>query len=652
MKEEITTAIGLIAILAIGVFALTDAWSEPPLPNPTEGSLPLFDRNLLNNLDFSISEFKTCSALKTMFKERPYRNVRTFGGIMPVLSATSVTTAQSGMKSEALSITADSETDFSTTNIQVEGVDEADIIKTDGKYIYLIANNKFIIARAYPVEKAKIISTTELNNFYPNELFIDQNRAVLVGSTNYNYYVSGIDTEIAYPRSSVSRIIVYDTTDKTGPEVKETHEFEGSYLTSRKIGNKAYFVINSYPRYNDDIIPLYRTAEEQFEPLAKCGDIRVITRYPTNFVTIASINIMNGKLVDKQTVAASAQNVYASLENIYIAETNYERQNKEATSIHKFNLYDGEIKYQGSGDVPGNILNQFSMDEHKGYFRIATTQNKNTVRMGSISEPFPTWTQTNNLYVLDEDLDMVGSIEDLAPGEKIYSVRYMGNRAYIVTFKKVDPLFVIDLSNPKKPNVLGKLKIPGYSDYLHPYDENHLIGIGKDTVEAEQGNFAWYQGIKMAIFDVTDVNHPKELHKTIIGDRGTESPALHNHKAFLFDKEKGLLALPITLAEIKDKSYDNQYGEYTFQGAYVWHVDLEEGFQLRGKITHHDNDETFKKSGYYYRSNEEIQRTLFVEDVLYTLSNKRLQLNSMDDLETLRRIQLPGTQQDYGVIID
>ncbi len=249
--------------------------------------------------------------------------------------------------------------------------------------------------------------------------------------------------------------------------------------------------------------------------------------------------------------------------------------------------------------------------------------------------------------MLDEELEVVGSLEDLAPGEKIYSVRFMGKKGYVVTFKKVDPLFVIDLSDHENPSVLGKLKIPGYSDYLHPYDETHIIGIGKETVEAEeelktgrQLDFAWYQGIKMAIFDVSDVENPIEMHKVVIGDRGTESEALHDHKAFLFDREKELLVIPITLAEIKgEKSADNQYGEFTFQGAYVYNINLDDGFNLRGRVTHYDDDEVFKKSGFYFSGDSAIRRSLYIEDMLYTLSNTRLQLNDLDNLEKLKALE-------------
>jgi uncharacterized secreted protein with C-terminal beta-propeller domain len=349
--------------------------------------------------------------------------------------------------------------------------------------------------------------------------------------------------------------------------------------------------------------------------------------------------------------------VYASLQNLYVAESVYPywgirtleasdggdevEQPTESTVVHKFSLDDGAISYKGNGDVPGHILNQFSMDEHNDYFRIATTIG-HVSRMGAS-------TSTNNIYILDSGLGQTGKIEDIAPGERIYSARFMGNRGYLVTFKKVDPFFVIDLSNPMNPQILGKLKIPGYSDYLHPYDENHIIGIGKDTVEAEEsrGDFAWYQGVKMAVFDVTDVANPVEMHKIIIGDRGTNSEALHDHKAFLFDRGKNLLVLPVTLAEIpeaqKQGARSNQHGDYVYQGAYVYELTLENGFNLKGRITHYDSDEAFKKAGYYWGDQGfNVRRSLYIGNVLYTISNSKIKANLLSDLSMVKELEIAG----------
>ena len=282
------------------------------------------------------------------------------------------------------------------------------------------------------------------------------------------------------------------------------------------------------------------------------------------------------------------------------------------------------------------------MDEAGGFFRIATTLGE-VSREGSNA--------TNNVYVLSPDMKMAGRLEGLARGEKIYSVRFMGARAYLVTFKKVDPLFVIDLSNPTEPRVLGELKTPGFSDYLHPYDETHVIGVGKNAVDAapeEGGNFAWYQGLKLAIFDVSDVANPRQMHEVDIGDRGTDSLALNDHKAFLFDREKNLLVLPVLLAELtaeQKASPDhkaNDYGSYTYQGAYVYNVSLEGGFTLKGRVTHVDNPgELGRDYGYsYYGADDSVMRSLYIGSNLYTVSGAKIKVNRLSDLGEVATVKL------------
>jgi inhibitor of cysteine peptidase len=295
------------------------------------------------------------------------------------------------------------------------------------------------------------------------------------------------------------------------------------------------------------------------------------------------------------------------------------------------------VTYVATGKAKGHILNQFAMDEHDGYFRIATTIS------GYVNNRD---TSTNNVYVLDSALKATGALEDVAPGESIYAVRFMGKRAYMVTFLHVDPLFVIDLSQPAAPRILGKLKIPGYSDYLHPYDETHLIGIGKEVDASIDANlvhtenavyYTAIQGVKLALFDVKDVANPIEVYKEVIGDRGTESLAAQDHKAFLFDKEKGLLVIPVTLAELKPGQPKNMQGEYVFQGAYVYNLTLKNGFNLKGKVTHYDTTDAFQKSGqYFYGGQSDITRSLYINNVLYTLSQSRLQLNDLASLANLR----------------
>ena len=629
------------------------------------------------------------------------------------------TSADSGKSSQNIGA------NYSKTNVQVEGVDEADIVKSDGKYIYAIAKNRLVIVDAYPAQGGRIVSETDLNGLSPQEMFIFSGKLLLFSSANgYGYYGYDAMPAVKMPArwGGGSVVQLYDITDKAAPKLGKEIEFTGNYLTSRLIDGKAVFVINSYPNYHygygavqgadrgsgsgssgasgaasgaNSIIPLMR--EEGVEkPIAQPQDIGYIPPMPVqSFVTIAMIDLDSG-IVEKETFAGSAQAVFASETNIYITSTAYlppqipvlreidgaQKISRaiygdyESTVVNKFNFSQGKISFIGQGSVPGQVLNQFSMDEYSGNFRIATTVNN--YEFGG--------QQKNNLYVLGPDMNLLGKLEGLAPGERIYSARFMGKKAYLVTFKKVDPLFVIDVSDPSEPKVLGKLKIPGYSDYLHPIDENHIIGIGKDAVDSGYGDFAWYQGMKMAIFDVSDVSAPKELHKIIIGDRGTDSYALRDHRAFLYDAQRQLLVLPIELHEIPEGQKGQQdgidakitqgpgagstganvaapsttispqgismppaYGEPVFQGAFVYKVTLEKGFEELGRITHVGAQEELKR-GYYFDYSYMVKRALYIEDVLYTLSDQMLRANMIPSLEGITSFRFAKEELPAGYI--
>jgi len=512
--------------------------------------------------------------------------------------------------------------DFSTTNIQVLGVDEADIVKTDGKYIYVVSGNTVIIIDAYPAENARILSKMEVGE-NPVEIFINENKLVIFGMTF---------------------IKVYDVSDRESPILRRDISFDGGYFDSRMIGDHVYVIVNSPISYRGFEIELPRISLSGKSQTIPAYEIYYfdVPDYSYEFTTIISINTQNdNEEISKETfLIGAAQNIFVSSNNIYITYTTYAEWEKlnwmgnwgtEKTIIHKISIANGEIEYKSQGEVPGHVLNQFSMDEYQGYFRIAITT-------GDLWDGGA----RNHVYVLDEDLHIVGRLEGLAPGERIYSARFMGNRAYLVTFKKIDPLFVIDLANPTDPKVLGELKIPGYSDYLHPYDETHIIGVGKDTYD--MGSFAWYQGIKIALFDVSDPENPIEISKFVIGDRGTDSYALSDHKAFLFSKSKNLLVMPILLAEIDEGKYlggvpPDAYGEYVWQGAYVFNVSLENGFVLKGGITHLENDAELM--GYWY-SPYSVKRSLYMDDVLYTISDGLIKMNDLEDLSEINEIELPN----------
>jgi len=309
----------------------------------------------------------------------------------------------------------------------------------------------------------------------------------------------------------------------------------------------------------------------------------------------------------------------------------------QQTVIHKIAIDSGNISYLTKGEVPGMILNQFSMDEYKDTFRIATTRDARWRRFEGDTEREP----VSNLYILDENLDRLGAVEGLAKGERIYSVRFMGERAYLVTFEQIDPLFVLDLSDPRNPQTLGELKIPGFSNYLHPYDEHHLIGLGQDTTVDEHGQVRT-KGVKLSLFDVRDVNSPKEVDVYTLGEQGSSSIAEHDHRAFLFSKDRNLLVVPVSLME-KRPSPDGTrvYSQFTFSGSVVFALD-EEGFDLRGRIDHSDGGSAATSDywgGYGYYDNT-VRRNFYIEDTLYTFSNRYLKMHTIEDLNEVNSIDL------------
>ncbi|MFX4261690.1 beta-propeller domain-containing protein [Pelotomaculum propionicicum] len=569
-----------------------------------------------------------------------------------------------------------SDNDYSRTNVQVEGVDEADIVKTDGNYIYQVNKERIVIAEAYPPEGMSVVSTLSYADkaFSPAEIYVDGTYLVVIGRT-INYYppLYKVDTRIMpemmppyHYQGENMKAIIYNIEDKANVRQVRELELNGSYVSSRKTGDSLYLIANKniyyYPgREIDEPKPMYRdsAAGGGFVEI-DYPDIKCFPDFAEpSYLIVAGLKLDSpGEAASVSSYLGSGQNIYASTDNLYVAVTSYNYYRgpvvplREAeiwpsydtskTKVYKFGLDDGRLTYKSSGEVPGSILNQFSMDEHNGYFRIATTRGEVWRTDGNTSK--------NNVYVLDSSLNITGKIEGIAPGEKIYSVRFMGDRAYMVTFKKVDPFFVLDLQDPQNPAILGKLKIPGYSDYLHPYDENHIIGFGKDTVEMgakEWGgdSMAFYMGMKMAVFDVSDVSNPVEMFREVIGDRGTDSELLHNHKALLFSKDKNLLAFPVRVMEVRSgtDSYGQpwpEYGTFSFQGAYVYNIDLESGFSLKGRITHLAGEDYLKAGNYWYDSEKDVQRILYINNTLYTLSQGMIKANSMGDLTELNKLEI------------
>jgi uncharacterized secreted protein with C-terminal beta-propeller domain len=534
---------------------------------------------------------------------------------------------------------------YSVTNIQVAGVDEADTVKTDGKYIYTSSNdystgqNYIFILKADPQDPRVIAKIPLENNTYLAGMFLSQdgNKLVVIGS-QYNYHILLADSrEPAFAAPSIypyynevtTFLKVYDTSDKVHPTLSRNFTLSGSYFNSRMIGDYIYTVVSQQAYVYENVVPLptVTTNTNKTEiPASKIyyaeeADYSKAENNYFSFTSFYGLNLKetNEKLTNMTVLMGGASTMYVSLGNMYVTYPTWSET--QSTIIYRVKIDAGTLTFQAKGNVPGNVLNQYSMDEFNGYFRLATT------KWGETTE--------NSVYVLDKNLTVVGSLElkNAEIRETIQSARFIGNKAYVVTFEQKDPFFVLDMSNPTAPKIAGKLEIPGFSSYLHPYDENHIIGLGMEN-----------STVKLSLFDVTNVNAPVEIKKYIVKGDYSYSDAQYDPKAFLFDKAKdGLLVIPVSVTRYgviepsKDTSATPTQGGY-WQGAYVFKLTLGNGFELRDGITHQG---TTRTQDYWYGDyNLNINRSLYIGNTLYTLSNSMIKLNNLADLKQIAEVKL------------
>jgi len=653
----------------------------------------------------------SCDALEDKFEEywsRDYRPTPFFDNPMmmemePVPTKDAISGGSGRAKGISTSYQSGVADDFSQTNIQVAGVDEADIIKNDGKFIYMIKDDTVRIIEAYPPSKMSEIAYINFEDdyFYPSELYITDNEMVVIGQSLHYYYMESEDEierlSITPPYYDEDQTIVYifDISDRSNPDLMRKVSYDGFYKSSRRINNQLYLVLNIRPNawsYDDtnggeSLLPMFRDGNKKPEVMADCTNVHYFPGHnkPQYLITTSiQIDDPNSK-IHRNVFLGSSDNIYSSRTHLYVASTvvdqdrytdwNWSRD-KTKTHIFRFALEDGEINFKARGEVPGRILNQFSMDAYIDNFRIATT----TGSRWNDDDP-----SGNNVYVLNNNMKIIGSLEGVAKGEHIYSTRFLGERLYMVTFKNIDPLFVINLANPTDPVVLGKLKIPGYSEYLHPYDANHIIGFGQEVTENEWGGVVT-DGFKMSLFDVSDVKNPKQKFVEHIGEKGTYSELLNNHKALLFDKEKDLLAFPITIQEKVNYSelqcglydYDtcpndcqvrcipsdchkdedgisvctddcnglgscteSDYDRYktSFSGAVVYDLNLKDGFTERGRITH--MEEGVNEDEYYnFDYDKNIERIIQIGKYLYTTAKGGIKASTLDTVRDVKFIEL------------
>jgi hypothetical protein len=590
----------------------------------------------------------------------------------------------------------DAPKDVSGTNNQVADVDEADILKTDDDgFIYVLSGDALHVVDGWPVEEADRIGSIVIEGT-PRKLFVRGDRALVYSSLTADGPSDSWNTsahegptgECTYGYDCVPRgdghptkLTVIDLSDRTNPVVVRELRSNGSLLAARRIDDVVHTVVTmqgpGFPvrhdagvRCDGDDAPDAEEIIDRFtalllenralieetpitavmpsltdsatgadDELAACPSFyRGRVAAGTSFTTLISMSLDGAAAPSASTVVSEPGVVYASASSLYMAVP--ERQSdvygwydgygdqRQLSVVHRFALgEDGRSAYAASGAVKGRVLNQFAMDEHDGHLRIATTTGR---------APDPDAHST--LSVLEQegpDLRTVGVVDGIAPSEDIRSVRFSGDRGFVVTFKKTDPLFVFDLSVPSMPRVLSELKIPGFSTYMHMMDATHLLTIGYDA--DDHGDFAYFDGVLLQIFDVSDPEEPILAHKEVIGTRGSSSEALTNHLAFNYFASKDLLALPMTICEGGD---DGTYGaELTFSGLMVYDVTAEGGFSLRGKLPF-PTDEAAPDpyggglcSSWWSSASSVVRRSVIMDDYVYGVTDTLVRAAALDALD-------------------
>jgi hypothetical protein len=540
---------------------------------------------------------------------------------------------------------------WSSTNVQEDGVDEADFVKNDGDYIFVLDKSGLSVLDAWPAEDLHEVARVEIEGT-PSSLYFDAVDKVVVFSTLPNATPepdSGAgDFDTPGPVENwwdpVTKVTVYDVSDRAAPTLVREAYFDGNLRSSRRVGDKIHVVMSNYlgdfyssalssskadarqvvreslhtdwlPRLQDNVKTSdgWVTAEG---PLTRCTDVyRPNIRTELYFAGVVTIDLANPEAeLTSVGVFTRADTIYASTDSLYLAMAEYEQgpfrslDGSTDSRIHKLDISAAATTYTASGRVNGTLLNNFSMGEYDGHLRVATTV--------WTDRPGPQGGETtNNVYVVEQDqtaLVTVGSVEGLAPGESIYAVRFMGDKGYVVTFEQIDPLFTIDLSDPRSPEVMGELEVTGFSNYLHPMGDDHLIAVGEEI-----GANGWEQfGLQVSLFDVSNFSDPQLADREIVEANGW-SEAQYDHHAFTWYGDHEILALPVSRWE-----YDSNENS---SGLVMYRITEQEGIELLGEVDHTAYLPGSDDDGWYYGCNN-VRRSIFIEDYVFAVSNMGIQV--------------------------
>jgi uncharacterized secreted protein with C-terminal beta-propeller domain len=523
---------------------------------------------------------------------------------------------------------------FSTTNVQEAGVDEPDIVKTDGMRIFAIREGVLRIVDVTG-DAPKLVGTLGLEGGFDHQLLLRGPRVLVLSTVAPPIAVDVATPRIAPlpgpgggPRTLLTEV---DVSDPAAPKVARTMTLDGAYVDARMTGGTVRVVVSSTPQPTG-AVPLTSAALRAFVPattiksrisgrtfrrgVVPCDDIRRPDVFSgLDLLTVLTVDLDKGLYsVDRDAVMAGAQTVYGSATSLYVASQRYVRGLRDTgdvpdamrTEIHRFDAADdGQTTYAGSGAVPGFVVNQFALSEHDGALRVASTDEPPWLPDGR--QPEPAQSYVTVLAKQGGGLAQVGQVGGLGRGQRIYAVRFVGDKGYVVTFRRIDPLYTLDLSAPAAPKVAGELELSGYSAYLHPVSDTLLLGIGQEATDAGRPT-----GTQVSLFDVSDLAHPKRLQHVVFGSGSSD--AEYDHHAFLYWNPTGLALLPLQLPPTDDK------GSGAFVGAVGLHV-AADGLTEVGRVVHGGAQDVAP-----------IGRSLVVGDRVYTLSWLGLAASRLDTL--------------------
>lgn len=633
--------------------------------------------------DIGLERFSDCGGLRSYATEVMLETMLQWrygyywrGPMLDGVPESDSTTSDGGSRDEP--------TDYTTTNVQEEGVDELDIVKSDGTFLYVGQDKALHIVDSWPAEEAHKVSTLELDGWVYG-LFLKGDEVVVLTS-NYD--------EQLFQGYGSTRISVVDVTDRANPRITRSIDVEGYLADGRMVDGKIYSVLNhwlsmpqsvydlawredlSLPELDDtlegeafevarqvamaqakailrplvmaavydldmdELLPEWRDqvtgeAEAQTEAMVECQNIyRPADIAHWNMLSVVELDLDSDNLV-ASGVLSDGWTVYASQEDMYIAQSSWwwwwgYGENDMKSYIHKFHFGEEGPEYVATGEVDGYLYDQFAMSYFDGSLRVMSSKLDWWWGGGSEDEG------GNNVTVLQDDgagsLEKVGEITGIAPGEQIYAARMLGAKGYMVTFRQTDPLWTFDLSDPTNPRQVGELVMPGYSSYLHPMDDDHLLAVGMDGTE--DGTLT---GVSVNVFDVSDFAHPVLAHQAVIENDGWSwSEAMWDHHAFTF--HRGVLSIPAY------SYHEDGMGNWDyFSGIYAFSVDLEAGVSLLGTVDHRelveDSECLYNRYYDYYEENvcddwawyANVRRSAYVEDNLFSISDYGIKVNDLND---------------------